>query len=204
MDAASVQFTLRMKFICVLLLLPSLVAFGFEGADRPAVRSYTVKPVASPTRSTTSLPSVLPLEVDIESAIEFVRIGYGDEFGKNFSSYTFRTRELRTKQVQQLVRLIKDYRSFNGEAVAQAIATFEGRVSSMQFGRELSPVLYVRLPQWTHQREMSPSDVERRRISDDENAKLIAELKRKFVEELGASEFGPERGDQRLIRVWWH
>ena len=147
---------------------------------------------------------LLPLEVDIESASEFVRNGYGDEFSRKFSSYSFRTQELRTNQVQQLVRLIKSYRSFNGEAVAQAITTFEGRVTSMQFGRELSPVLYVQLPHWTHQREMSPKDAERRRIPDDENAKLVAELRRRFVEELQASEFGPERGDPRRIRVWWH
>ena len=42
------------------------------------------------------------------------------------------------------------------------------------------------------------------RISDEENAKLVEELKAVFVGELGAEEFGPDRIRKRSIRIWWH
>jgi hypothetical protein len=103
-----------------------------------------------------------------------------------------------------LVRLIKEYRSFRGEQVANALAVFQGRVSSVSFGRELSPVLYIELPHWTHQRELSPLGANGRRIGEEENAQLVAELRAKFVGELRASEFGFVGGNSRNVRVWWH
>jgi hypothetical protein len=164
---------------------------------------YGVKPAVSGTPQEAS-SLLVPLEVDIELASEFVRNGYGGEFGRKFESYDFRTPGLRTVQAQQLIRLLKQYRSFRGEQVASALGSFQGRVTSVAFGRELSPVLYIELPHWTHQRELSPPGAERRRIGDEENERLVRELKSKLVGELGATEFGFVGGDSRHVRVWWH
>jgi len=42
------------------------------------------------------------------------------------------------------------------------------------------------------------------RISDQDNQRLVAELKKVFMDELGAEEFGPDSIDKRTIRIWWH
>jgi hypothetical protein len=80
------------------------------------------------------------------------------------------------------------------------LSAFEGRVSTVQFGREGSPVIYVDLPYWTHQREGATSLATRVRISDEDNAKLVDELRSAFVGQLKADEFSVQR---RRVRVWW-
>jgi hypothetical protein len=42
------------------------------------------------------------------------------------------------------------------------------------------------------------------RISDEEHAKLVAELHQVFVTKLGAQEFGADGINKRKIRIWWH
>jgi hypothetical protein len=164
---------------------------------------YGVGPVKVGSPRAPAAELLLPLEVDIEAAREFVRIGYGDEFGRGFASYDFQTPGLRTSQAQQLVRLVEQYRSFRGAQVADALGSFKGRVASVAFGRELTPVLYIRLPHWTHQRELASVATEQRRISEEEIQRLFAELRAKFVGELGASEFGAVDGDPRYVRICW-
>ena len=141
---------------------------------------------------------VLPLEVDPKLAETFVRIGFGIE--KGFQSTDFLTPRLRTVQAVPLIRLVKQYNEFEGERVAAAVLQLRGKVSGVEFGRDGSPVLFVELPYWTHQREETRTEGMGAKIPDDENEKFVRELKRVFVSELKASEFSA-RG--RRIRVWW-
>ena len=141
---------------------------------------------------------VLPLEVDSKLAETFVRIGYGLE--KGFQSTDFLTPRLRTIQAVPLIKLVKQYNDFEGEKVAAAVQQLRGRVSGIEFGRDGSPVLFIELPYWTHQREETLTESMGTKIEDKENDQFVAQLKQVFVTELKASEFSV-RG--RRIRVWW-
>jgi hypothetical protein len=144
---------------------------------------------------------VLPLEVDMNMAEEFVRIGFGLNANQRFHVTEFLTPGLRTRQACQLIRMVKSYNQFDGEKVAAALAAFEGQVSAVEFGREGSPVMYVELPYWTHQREgVTPLNTGIR-ISDEDTEKLVSAMRKAFVETLGAEEFS---ADGRRVRIWWH
>jgi hypothetical protein len=148
-----------------------------------------------------------PMEVDISLAEQFVKIGFGPQIlgQRGFQSTQFLTPPLSTRQASQLVQLVPEYgRYFKGVEVAKGIQRFAGRVSSVQFGREGSPVLYMNLPYWTHQREGPLTKVPGQRISDQENQKLVQELRKVFVDRLLAEEFSADSINKRTIRIWWH
>jgi hypothetical protein len=146
----------------------------------------------------------IPLPVDMDLAKQFVSIGFGPQvLGQTgFQSTEFLTPVLSTRQASELV--FPEYGHFKGGAVAKGIQRFTGRVSGVAFGRELSPVLYVHLPYWTHQREGPLTNGTGTKISDRENEQLVGELRKVFVDELGAEEFGPDSINKRVIRIWWH
>jgi hypothetical protein len=120
-----------------------------------------------------------------------------------FQSTQFLTPVLSTRQSSELVLLVPEYGRFKGAAVANGIQRFVGRVSGVAFDREGSPVLYVHLPYWTRQREGSMPRASGAKISDQDNEQLVKELRRVFVDELGAEESGPDTIDSRVIRIWW-
>jgi len=161
-----------------------------------------VKPPAgaSATAANDVRDLILPLEVDLQVAESFVKIGFGLNEGQRFQSTEFLTPRLRVAQAAPLIRLVKQYNEFQGEAVAKAVEEFHGRVSGVEFGREGSPVLYFELPYWSHQREEAPSGTPHAKISDAENDLLVAELKKIFVGGLHADEFSV---NHRRVRVWW-
>lgn len=191
------------------------IALALLAATSSIVGAQSVQPVQSgraPGVIVTPLPpsaitgiTHLPAEVDIELASQFVKIGFGPMIlgQRGFQSTRFLTPRLSTRQAAHLVRLVPEYGSFKGEPVAQAIERLAGRVSGIEFGREGSPVLYVDLPHWTHQREGSLNKPQGERIPDEEHLRLVDELRRTFVNELGAREFGADRPGDRTIRVWW-
>jgi len=143
-----------------------------------------------------------PENTRLRNAIEFVRLGFGDDFGLDFRSLYFKTEALTTDEAQAVMRLI-NYDDFDGVKVAEAIGEFKGSIAAYEFGREGSPVLYVKLPSWTHQRESSRKRKAGTRIEDADNDLLVASLEHTLVSKLGASEFGAVVGDERTIRVWW-
>jgi len=190
------------------LLLSTLVALDAAAQSEPApvkVPGYTVEVTPLPP-SAFPIPSKLPLEIDIGIAEEFIRIGFGPHLpgGKSFQSTEFLTPLLSTEQASHLIEMIPEYRTFRGKPVAMAVRRFAGRVSGVQFGREGPPVVYVDLPYWTHQREGPVATGAGTRISDEEHARLVEELRSVFVGELGAEEFSADRIRKRLIRIWWH
>lgn len=161
-----------------------------------------VKPPAgaSATAANDAKDLILPLEIDLQVAESFVKMGFGLNEGQRFQSTEFLTPRLRVAQAAPLIRLVKQYNEFQGEAVAKAVEKFHGRVSGVEFGREGSPVLYFDLPYWSHQREEAPFGTPQTKISDSENDLLVAELKQIFVIGLHADEFSV---NHRRVRVWW-
>lgn len=143
-----------------------------------------------------------PQNARLQNAIEFVRLGFGDDFGLDFRSLSFRTEALTTDEAQAVMRLI-NYEEFDGVKVAEAIGHLKGKIEAYEFGRENSPVLYVKFPYWTHQREGSVKGRSGTRIEDAGNDLFVAQLEDMLVSKLGASEFGAVLTDKRMIRVWW-
>jgi hypothetical protein len=143
---------------------------------------------------------VLPPEVDLQVAETFVKIAYGLNEGQRFQSTEFLTPRLRTSQAAPLIRLVKHYNEFDGERVANAVSSLKGRVSGVEFGREGSPVLYIELPFWTHQREGASATEKGIKIDDAQSDALANELRALFVDQLKADEFSVNR---RRVRVWW-
>ncbi|PTU30564.1 hypothetical protein [Stenotrophobium rhamnosiphilum] len=177
----------------MLLTVETVVAQGI---------AVTAEPI-SPTSIRSALPTgplVLPPEVDIGAATTFIKIGFGLDESVRFQSTQLLTPRLRIVQAQKLIALVKSYNNFEGEKVAAAMTEFRGKVSSIEFGREGSPVLYIDLPYWTHQREETVLAGKGEKIPDNENAKLVERLKQVFIKKLAADEFDVEG---RRIRIWW-
>jgi hypothetical protein len=182
---------LTLAIICLLLLCAcqEQKLYVMSGASAPSANS------ASDTRHL-----ILPVEVDLQVAETFVRIAYGLNEGQRFQSTEFLTPRLRTTQAASLVRLVKQYNEFDGVRVAAAIEGLKGRVSGVEFGREGSPVLYIELPYWTHQREAATPTEKGIKIGDAQNEELVSEIKELFVNQLKADEFSVNR---RRVRIWW-
>jgi hypothetical protein len=173
--------------------------------EAPKSRGYTIETTPLPLSATKGITH-LPLEVDIALAEQFVKLGFGPQIlgQRGFQSTQFLTPPLSTTQAAQLVRVVPEYGKFKGALVAEGIKRFAGRVTGVAVGREGSPVLYMDLPYWTHQREGPIGKGMGSRISDEEHAKLVAELHQVFVTKLGAQEFGADGINKRKIRIWWH
>ncbi len=193
------------RILLVALCLSGSASLAQSPQQLPKVPGYTIEVTPLPPSATQGITH-LPLEVDIGLAEQFVKLGFGPNVlgQRGFHSTQFLTPRLSTVQAAQLVRVVTEYGKFKGALVAEGIKRFAGRVSGIEFGREGSPVLYFHLPHWTHQREGPLGKGAGSRISEEEHAKLVAELRQVFVGELGAQEFGPDRPNSRTIRVWWH
>jgi hypothetical protein len=189
--------TMRNYFLALLVSL--LAACSDRGGYIVEVKP---SPAALPASSAASDGSnlILPLEVDQQVAETFVKIAYGLNKGQRFQSTEFLTPTLRTSQAAPLIRLIKKYNEFDGVRVAAAVEKLKGRISGIEFGREGSPVLYIDLPYWSHQREEAPPNEKKAKISDAENDRLVDEIKVLFVSQLKAYEFSTKG---RRVRIWW-
>lgn len=188
-----------MRRTAAALLLSVLVGCSDPGGY--AISAKPAPPVTGASAVVAEEPALLlPLEVDQQVAETFVRIGFGLNEAQRFQSTEFLTPRLRTAQAAPLVRLVKSYNEFKGESVAAAIEKLRGRVSAVEFGREGSPVLYIELPYWTHQREEAQPGTPGTKITDAESGKLVEELRQVFVGELKADEFTVNR---RRVRIWW-
>jgi hypothetical protein len=177
-----------------------------QQVESPKIPDHSAEFVALPLSATAGITEH-PLEVDIKLAEQFVKLGFGPQVlgQRGFQSTEFLTPMLSTRQAAQLIQLVPQYgKDFKGAEVAKGIQRFAGRVSSVQFGREGSPVLYVELPYWSHQREGPITKGVGSRISDEENQQLVQELRSVFVNELLAEEFSADRINNRRIRIWWH
>jgi hypothetical protein len=187
-----------------ILALSLILLVACTGKPDSAAPVYGVQIAAIPASGASSTPSgrdlILPLEVNMDTARTFVRLAYGQDRQSGFQSTLFLTPRLRTVQAEQLVRLVGDYNNFNGQKAADALLQLRGKVSGVEFGREGSPVIYIELPFWTHQREETAWSGQGTRISDSESAALVSEIRQLFVNQLKADEFSVEK---RRVRIWW-
>jgi hypothetical protein len=192
---------------CVAIIgsLPLMCCGQWAQSGPPPSAGFTIKATQLPSSAAVGITEI-PLPVDMDLAKQFVTIGFGPKIlGKmGFQSTEFLTPTLSTRQASELVLLVPEYGSFKGAEVAKGIQRFASRVSGVAFGREGSPVLYVHLPYWTHQREGPLPRPQGSKITDQDSEQLVEELRRVFVGELGAEEFGPDTIDKRSIRIWWH
>ena len=189
-----------MRYFIAALFLPLLLGCPDRGGYMLAAKQIAAASAASAVAAD-GRDLILPLEVDPQTAETFVRIGFGLNRSQRFQSTEFLTPRLRTRQAVPLIRLVKRYNEFNGESVATAIDKLHGQVSGVEFGREGSPVLYIELPYWTHQREEAAPNGLGTKIPEMENDALVAQLRRVFVGELKAEEFSVSR---RRVRIWWN
>jgi hypothetical protein len=77
--------------------------------------------------------------------IEFVRLGFHD------CSLDFKVRLGRADHLADVLNAAGDYNDFEPSRVFHALADVLPSVSSIEFGREASPVMYVEIPHWEHQ-----------------------------------------------------
>ena len=142
----------------------------------------------------------------IAVAQDFVRIGFGEAIDDNapFYSHDFLTQDLTTVEARAVISVLKRYNRFDGEKVATAIEKFRGRVSGWKFGSTGSPLLLVILAPWTHQVEDTPpggkSGVP---FTAAERAALTGELKKTFLQDLGADKFEADSGSEFAWGAWW-
>jgi hypothetical protein len=188
------------KHALIFPVVVSIAACSMGGGENYLPVPPRATASASVTSEVGATALVLPLEVDIKVAETFVRLGYALDKNQRFQSTEFLTPRLRTVQARHLIQLVKSYNEFDGLKAAEALAAFEGKVSGVEFGREGSPVIYIELPYWTHQREGTTPAGMSTRISDEGNDKLVQELRRVFVGTLKADEFSVQR---RRVRMWW-
>jgi hypothetical protein len=138
-------------------------------------------------------------------AIEFVRLGYGDIIlDSPFRSMNFTTDELPSRLVVPAIREVKEHNAFEGEAVADGLSRFAGRLSYAEFGRRGSPILWLQFPMWTHQREESQLTMkEGVRISESEYEDFKSEAIKTFIDGTHADSWGEHEILSRKLWFWW-
>jgi hypothetical protein len=111
----------------------------------------------------------------------------------------FRTTPVDSDTAMELVDIIGLYNNFDPDKIKDVMRAFRGQVSGYEIGREYSPVIYVWLPYWTHQREYS-EETHGKRIPEEELEGLRHSLFTCFKLALAdeASEVAPSR-----LRFWW-
>ena len=134
---------------------------------------------------------------------EFVKLGYGDLREKGYRSLNFVTECLETDQMLQIIPIVAQYNSFDGVEVANALKQFRGKVSCYEFGRAGSPILHIDIPYWTHQREYYNGPKPGERITEAELTELVEEMKKVFMIQHLADEFGKDPIMERKIYFWW-
>jgi hypothetical protein len=142
----------------------------------------------------------------IPVAQEFVRIGFGDAIDDDapFYSHDFLTEELTTVEMKAVLPVLVQYNSFNGEKVAAAIASSQGKVSGWKFGAAGSPLLLVVLAPWTHQVEdTDPRGKSGTKFSIEERDALVSQLRHVFLNELGADKFERDGDNEYVYGAWW-
>ena len=112
---------------------------------------------------------------------------------------SFLTRLVDTDLAKELVAKTGRYNDFDPEKVKATMDRLRGKISGYYLGRESSPVIYVILPYWTHQREYS-KEVEGKRISDAERTSLKKEVIEEF-EKAKADECWQDT-DERIRARW--
>jgi hypothetical protein len=151
-----------------------------------------------------------------ESTVQFIKLGYD-------VSLSFRATMNNWETFAASLRAIGGYNRFNAEDVIASFRELFDNSMTVEFGRESSPVMYISLPFWTHQRKGSPSYGMGEHYTNEQRqdmARAIIDWARSVhADEISVSQFGsvgnrPDDvwvtpysnapGDNPYrIRLWW-
>ncbi len=117
------------------------------------------------------------------------------------------------KELCSTLRAVGGYNNFDPERVIDQLRPLFGDLSSVEVGREASPVLYVHLPYWTHQ-QITRTDGHEcgmgERIDDADRRTLarglFAAMRAAGADEISderADAFGQVSEDPYRLRFWW-
>jgi len=152
-----------------------------------------------------------PSRVHQLRAVEFVRLGYHD------ASQNFTTPCRDLGEFHLMLLAAGGYNDFDPETVFRALAPLFDEFDSIEFGREASPVLYVHLPYWEHQkiknRGKTEAETGSHRLTAQELDSLadstMSTLRKAkadelgFIDFVGSGQYDTRRGDKTRIRAWW-
>jgi len=121
--------------------------------------------------------------------VAFVAAGYNDactNFQVQFNRFEF-------DLLRKAITNVGSYNEYQGRLVAAAFKKIEHLALSAEFGREGSPVLYVRL-----RREDIGEPGKGNPIGADEVMKTFTEMRKSRPDAAGVDRF-----DNALLRFWW-
>jgi hypothetical protein len=104
------------------------------------------------------------------------------------------------------IELIESYNNFKGKELAKVLRELhnKGLIMDLGFGREDSPVVYVKPPYWTHQAsnyQGEPEDT--RRITDEERKEMFKEIMEKLNELSPDEIYIKDASTFPKVRAWW-
>ena len=169
-------------------------------------------------------------ELGIETHAQFrVAVVYGNHGLPSVGDLDVSSSDDPLELANAIEKEVPSYNDFKGRLVAQAIRDLHnsGLISSVSFGREASPVLYVEVPYWTGQasnldrlgEDWDKAHGESRKYTDQERGsmfnKIIDRLRETVPDELGwqkAADHGSYETDRLTgtareqpykVRAWW-
>ena len=161
------------------------------------------------------------IKVEAKDGVELaVKVIFGDDFGLDVGLLEAVVDTADVPALAEAVRPIR-YNYFDGSRVAEALLKLhdEGCIMRVDFGREMSPVLYIHVPYWTNQATNCSNPYRgNRRLSEEERkgivARVMEELSKCQPDELDALDIDKESlrwvrlprsqwGETDKIRAWW-
>jgi len=139
-----------------------------------------------------------------ESVTEFlVKLVYGEDFylPARLLDTKIEAYGERVLQMADAIEEIESYNNFRGAELAEKIRYLHkgGYISSVKFGREGSPVVYVHAPYWTNQAS-NYKEGEHRKYTERERATMYSTIKSTLYE------LDPDELDEDSVygvRAWW-
>jgi hypothetical protein len=127
--------------------------------------------------------------------VAFCAAGYNDaciHFLLQFSHYGF-------DEAEKCIRNVKEYNDYNGAKVANAFKSIVDKIDKVSFGREGSPVLYLRVKTYFH-------DGEEYKKNPGKTKKYVAEIIEAFKDTVPDETYMMnEAGEDSTscVRLWW-
>lgn len=153
-------------------------------------------------------PTHRPTTVDADT-VEFIRLG-------DLVSLDFKAGIRNIETFAAAMAAHRGCNQFDPERVAKTFAPLFDDVSTVEFGAEGSPVMYVSLPYWPQQRNGGARPGEAREKYSDETRRDLAARVIAWARSVEADEISsyqkPGNGDPvwngtgeqpRRIRIWW-
>jgi hypothetical protein len=128
--------------------------------------------------------------------VEFVRIGYNDaciDFTVTFREFSLNTN--RFAELKQAIRAAGQYNEFEPAKVIKAIEQVDTLIDEVQFGREGSPVMYLRLIRGVWDQSAKTVNV----YTTAKLRSIEKQIKGAFSETV----FDEWSRDKLAIRIWW-